>query len=432
MKRILTIFLLLLSVGSFAQKRSEVLKIYNWDNMINNKDISLFEQWYQEQTGEKVKIIYQTFESDVLAVNSIKMAHDDWDIIVVSSNYIFDMIRNGYIQKIDTSLFAATGTPNHISKISPFLKEQIRRSRPDDAIEPNDYFVPITYVGAGFFYNKDVYSKDEVSTWSVFHDKKFKNAILTSPDPVDFHLSATFAMNADSLLSGSMTPEDVLKKTSKEDLDRSEQWFMEAKEQICGWDASFGYEYIARGKVDIFYCWTSMYQVIRKVEKEIGRNSIDFAYPREGGFSYISGMVIPKYSGNSKAATYWLNFCMDPQVMARWLKDCYNTATVSDSLVFEAIQDKDLYPEETDLSYLFPTVPQAAHSHSTRIVYPPEEIACKQVVVPDTQPFIDSALLALNRVMCPKATLKEFWPEVLLILALLIYGMIFFFESRLK
>ena len=47
---------------SCAQDRSQILKVYNWSDYIDETVIGEFETWYEEQTGEPVKVIYQTFD----------------------------------------------------------------------------------------------------------------------------------------------------------------------------------------------------------------------------------------------------------------------------------------------------------------------------------------------------------------------------------
>jgi len=52
----------LLSTNSQAQDRQQVLKIYNWADYIDEDLLTEFPVWYKEQTGEEVKIVYQTFD----------------------------------------------------------------------------------------------------------------------------------------------------------------------------------------------------------------------------------------------------------------------------------------------------------------------------------------------------------------------------------
>ena len=42
-----------------SEERQHTLKVYNWGDYIDEDLITEFEEWYKEQTGEEVTIIYQ-------------------------------------------------------------------------------------------------------------------------------------------------------------------------------------------------------------------------------------------------------------------------------------------------------------------------------------------------------------------------------------
>ena len=49
-------------ICSCAGDREHILKVYNWSDYMDMSAVEEFEQWYEEQTGEPVHVIYQTFE----------------------------------------------------------------------------------------------------------------------------------------------------------------------------------------------------------------------------------------------------------------------------------------------------------------------------------------------------------------------------------
>ena len=68
MKKILTAVICILAAASsvcIAADREHTLKVYNWADYIDEDLIEEFEQWYEEQTGEPVEIIYQLFKKPV-------------------------------------------------------------------------------------------------------------------------------------------------------------------------------------------------------------------------------------------------------------------------------------------------------------------------------------------------------------------------------
>ena len=57
MKRILISLAAVALLAGCSEDRSQILKVYNWSDYIDETAISEFEEWYAEQTGEKVKVI---------------------------------------------------------------------------------------------------------------------------------------------------------------------------------------------------------------------------------------------------------------------------------------------------------------------------------------------------------------------------------------
>ena len=55
-----------------AQDRDQILKVYNWSDYIDESVIPEFEEWYEEQTGESVKVIYQTFDVNETMLSKIE------------------------------------------------------------------------------------------------------------------------------------------------------------------------------------------------------------------------------------------------------------------------------------------------------------------------------------------------------------------------
>ena len=73
MKKLTGILLALGILASCSTPREEILKVYNWADYIDEDLITEFEQWYEEQTGEKVTIIYQTFDVNETMLSKIEL-----------------------------------------------------------------------------------------------------------------------------------------------------------------------------------------------------------------------------------------------------------------------------------------------------------------------------------------------------------------------
>ena len=109
-------------------KRQEVLKIYNWGDYIDEDLLEEFEEWYAEQTGCEVTIIYQTFDINEVMLAKIEKGEADFDVVCPSEYIIERMMRNNLLQPIVDEEFVAdlerTGTENYLDCVSPYLKRQ--------------------------------------------------------------------------------------------------------------------------------------------------------------------------------------------------------------------------------------------------------------------------------------------------------------------
>ena len=57
MKKLFCFVVAALVLFGCSDHRSNILKVYNWADYIDEELIGEFEEWYQEQTGESVSVI---------------------------------------------------------------------------------------------------------------------------------------------------------------------------------------------------------------------------------------------------------------------------------------------------------------------------------------------------------------------------------------
>ena len=82
-----------------GEPREKVLKIYNWADYIGDGVLEDFQAYYKEQTGEDIRIVYQTFDINEIMLTKIEKGHEDFDV-VCPSEYIIErmlvaVISNG-------------------------------------------------------------------------------------------------------------------------------------------------------------------------------------------------------------------------------------------------------------------------------------------------------------------------------------------------
>ena len=100
-KRILYLALAALLLMGCSEDRSQILKVYNWADYIDEELLDEFEVWYEEQTGEKVEIIYQTFDINETMLSKIELGHEDYDVVCPSDYIIERMLKNDLLLPLE-------------------------------------------------------------------------------------------------------------------------------------------------------------------------------------------------------------------------------------------------------------------------------------------------------------------------------------------
>ena len=67
-----------------GEPREKVLKIYNWGDYIGEGVLEDFQEYYKEQTGEDIRIVYQTFDINEIMLTKIEKGHEDYDVVCPS------------------------------------------------------------------------------------------------------------------------------------------------------------------------------------------------------------------------------------------------------------------------------------------------------------------------------------------------------------
>ena len=79
MKKFLGFAIAAMMMVACSSDRSQILKVYNWSSYIDEDLIGEFEQWYEEQTGEPVQVVYQVFDINETMLSKIDKGHEDFD-----------------------------------------------------------------------------------------------------------------------------------------------------------------------------------------------------------------------------------------------------------------------------------------------------------------------------------------------------------------
>lgn len=338
---------LLSACGRTEEERSHILKIYNWADYMDEEVLAEFPQWYKEQTGEDIRIIYQVFDINEIMLTKVELGHEDFDLICPSEYIIERMLKKNLLLPIDRNFGK---TPDYIKNISPYIQEQLNKLSQPGRIT-TDYVVPYMWGTAGILYNKNFITKDEVTSWECLWNPKNKGKILMKDSYRDAYGTAIIYAHAQELADGTLSVEQLMNDNSSEAIALAESYLKKMKPNIAGWEADFGKEMMTKNKAWLNLTWSGD-AVWAMDEAEAVGVELDYEVPREGSNIWYDGWAIPKYARNVKAASYFMDYICRPDIALRNMDAIGYVSAVATPEILEAKIDTTLHVF-SDLSYFF-------------------------------------------------------------------------------
>ena len=347
MKKILYLAVAALMLMGCSEDRDHILKVYNWADYIDEDLIDEFEVWYEEETGEPVEIIYQTFDINETMLSKIELGHEDYDVVCPSDYIIERMLRNDLLLPLEREF---GDTPDYIGNVAPFIKEKF------DEIEghgknANDYSVAYMWGTVGLIYNPKYVDEEETSSWNVLRNPDYKGKVLMKDAFRDVYTSLLIALNREALDSGEKDMRSLAFDTSEESIKLVEDYLNSFKESVAGWEADFGKEQMTKELAWMNLSWSGDAQWAIDEAAEIGMD-LRYNIPEEGSAIWFDGWVIPKYAKNVKAARYFINFMCMPENAIRNMDMTGYVSAIGGDEILESMSDPESY-EPLDASYFF-------------------------------------------------------------------------------
>ena len=348
------------------EERMQILKVYNWGDYIDEDLLTEFEEWYKEQTGEEVEIIYQTFDINEVMLAKIENGEADFDVVCPSEYIIERMMRNDMLLPIITPEFEAEINArdiNYFHCVSPYIREQFSLLEAPEGKNPNDYSVGYMWGTTGILYNKRYVTDEEASSWDLMFDTRLKDKIFVKDAFRDVYSPILiYAKTLEARAAGELgedeyididTIHELMYDSSDESIALVESYLKRMKELVAGWEADFGKEMMTQEKAWINLMWSGdavwAIDEATSVDVELG-----YAVPKEGSVVWFDGWVIPKYARNLRAARYFIDYMCMPENAIRNMDATGYVSVVATEEVFAELENLSYGEMEVcDLSYLF-------------------------------------------------------------------------------
>ncbi len=308
--------------------QDQVLNIYNWADYIGYHTIAEFER------ATHIKVVYQLYDSNETLEANLLAGHSGFDIVSTTTAFYGPQIRAGAYLELDKSKL-----PN-LKNIDPAVLALQAQVDPD-----NRHAVPYLHSMNGFSYNVDEIKArmPDAPTDSL--------AMLFNPEVI-----SKFADCGVTFLD---SPEDVLQlalaylhrdpnSQSLDDLKAAEQLVMAVRPYIRTFDSIDYWHQLASKDACLSIAWSSDYSVAQARAQEDGTGvRLAFTLPKEGSNIAYNAFLIPASAPHPEAAHKFLNFILDPKVIAEITNDIHygNDNLASRPFVEKSIlDDPAVYP----------------------------------------------------------------------------------------
>lgn len=312
----------------------EELKFYNWSDYIGENTIENFEK----QTG--IKVIADVFDSNEVLEAKLLAGNSGFDLVVPTATFMGRQIQAGVFQKLDKSKL-----PN-FKNIDPQLLSYLQNADPG-----NQYGVPYLWGTTGIGYNKKkveaVLGKDApVNSWDLVFKpenmiklQKCGVMFLDSPDEL-----YPLVLNYLGKDPNSRDPKDYALNSPGVALLES------VRPYVNQFHSSAYISALANGNACVAIGWSGDVLQAKDRAEEAG-NGVEIAYtiPKEGTQVWFDMLVIPKGAKNVDGALKFINYLMEPEVIAEVTN---YVAYANPNVNATALQDQDIsnnpniYPSE--------------------------------------------------------------------------------------
>ena len=334
--------------------RANQLKVLNWADYIDEDVKENFEQWYYDQTGEKVELVYETFDINETALTKIEVGHEDYDVFCPSEYIIERMLKKDLLLPIQKDLIA--DSIYYFDNISPFATQKFQQMAPRHDVKVSDYTVGYMWGTTGFIYNPQFVNREDLQSWAAVLNPKFENRILMKDAFRDVYSVLVLYAFHEQVENGELNRDELVRNITPKRVAAVKDILLQAKKQICGWEVDFGKEEMTKGKAWLNLSWSGDAQFAIEEASEMGV-MLDYIVPQEGSNVWFDGWVIPKYAKNVKAATYFIDYmCKAENALANMDEigyvSCAGGVNAAAEILAE-MNDEEEWPETVDASYFF-------------------------------------------------------------------------------
>jgi putrescine transport system substrate-binding protein len=290
---------LALSLTAAAQASAQELHVYNWSDYIAEDTVANFEQ----QTG--IDVVYDVYDSNEVAEAKLLAGQSGYDLVFPTARPFADRhIQAGLYQKLDKSKL------DRWDNLDPVILESLTDIDPG-----NQYLVPYMWGTTGIGYNVDkvkaILGDDmPLDTWRLVFDpeivaKLSECGVALMDDATEVFVAARAYLGK---------PVDDF---SRDAVAEAADVVSAVRPHIRYFHSSQYINDLANGDICVAHGYSGdVLQARDRADEADNGVSVAYAVPSEGAVVWTDVMVIPADAPNPEAAHQFINYLLDPAVIA--------------------------------------------------------------------------------------------------------------------
>ncbi|MBI3905379.1 MAG: polyamine ABC transporter substrate-binding protein [Pseudomonas fluorescens] len=346
LKVISSLFVVPLTFHAYAAQvdDSNTLRLYNWADYIGEKTVADFEK----ATG--IKVVYDTFDSYETVQAKLLTGHSGYDLIVLNASLAPPLIKAKVFQPLDKKQLPGW------TNLDPQILEDLQGYDPG-----TQYSAPYTWGSNGVTYNVDKIKERmpdaPIGSLAMIFDPKivsrFADCGVTLLDaPTEVIPMALKYLGRDP------------RSAAPEDLKAAQDLLLSVRPYIRKFDSVNYLTSLPNGDVCMAMTWSGDYATAMARAAE-AKKKIDLAYfiPKEGSLIWFDNMYIPADATHVANAHKFLEYLMQPQVMADvsdFINYANSNAAATPLLNADVRNNPAIYPDPQTRERLFPQKTQDA------------------------------------------------------------------------
>ncbi len=321
-----------------ACQTGPTLRLLNWGEYLNPEVVDLFEEEYG------IRVIQSIADSNELFYSKIKSQTTAYDLVIPSDYMVEKMVDEDMLIELDYELLPNFDNVTYMDGVNQIYASMAATTltRTGESVDYTDYAVPYFWGTFGIIYNNRVDGLEEAlneNGWDVYFDSEnyFPTASRGMYDVAQFAYAA-------ALMYLGENPNDY-----------NTTLLNDAKTAIEGANFSeWGTDTLKRNvesdNLDMAFVYTGDYLDRLYIQLDEGRTideiQSDFnIYIPETTMVFIDNMVIPYTATNLDAAHKFINFLLNPEIMALNGESVGYAVTTEEAydIVVSHIDDEDAF-----------------------------------------------------------------------------------------